>query len=66
MPIPFAPAHAPTAGILKRLSEGKSIEGIDPKAAAALVSLSREVIEQVVWEVVPDLAEQIIRERQAN
>ena len=66
MPIPFAPAHAPTAGILKRLSEGKSIEGIDPKTAAALVSLSREVIEQVVWEVVPDLAEQIIRERQAN
>ncbi len=66
MPIPFAPAHAPTAGILKRLSEGKSVEGIDPKAAAALVSLSREVIEQVVWEVVPDLAEQIIRERQAN
>jgi len=66
MPIPFTPAHAPTAGILKRLSEGKQIEGIDPKTAAALVSLSREVVEQVVWEVVPDLAEQILRERQAN
>jgi len=66
MPIPFTPAHAPTAGILKRLSEGQSIEGIDPKTAAALVSLSREVVEQVVWEVVPDLAEQIIRAQQAN
>ena len=66
MPIPFTPAHAPTAGILKRLSEGGAVEGIDPKTAAALVSLSREVIEQVVWEVVPDLAEQIIRARQAN
>lgn len=66
MPIPFTPAHAPTAGILKRLSEGQSIDGIDPKTAAALVSLSREVVEQVVWEVVPDLAEQIIRAQQAN
>ena len=66
MPIPFTPAHAPTAGILKRLSEGKSIDGIDPQVAAALVSLSREVVEQVVWEVVPDLAERILRERQAN
>ena len=66
MPIPFTPTHAPTAGILKRLSEGGSVEGIDPKAVSALLSLSREVIEQVVWEVVPDLAEQIIRERQAN
>jgi CheY-like chemotaxis protein len=38
--------------------------GLDPAGPemAALVRLSREVIEQVVWEVVPDLAEQIIRE----
>jgi CheY-like chemotaxis protein len=38
--------------------------GLDPGGPemAALVKLSREVIEQVVWEVVPDLAETIIRE----
>ena len=38
--------------------------GLDPNGpeVAALVKLSREVIEQVVWEVVPDLAETIIKE----
>lgn len=66
VPIPFTPAHAATAGILRRLSEGGVVEGLDPKAAAAILALSREVIEQVVWEVVPDLAEQIIREQHAN
>jgi hypothetical protein len=30
---------------------------------AAIAKLSREIIEQVVWEVVPELAEAIIRER---
>jgi len=44
---------------------------IDQKVAAiaargpeyeALAKLSREIIEQVVWEVVPELAEVIIRE----
>jgi hypothetical protein len=30
---------------------------------AAIAKLSREVIEQVVWEVVPELAEVIIREQ---
>jgi hypothetical protein len=29
---------------------------------AAIAKLSREVIEQVVWEVVPELAEVIIRQ----
>jgi hypothetical protein len=38
--------------------------GLDPSGPEmqVLVKLSREVIEQVVWEVVPDLAETIIRE----
>ncbi len=38
--------------------------GLDPNGPemAALVKLSRDVIEQVVWEVVPELAETIIRE----
>ncbi|MDC0671167.1 response regulator transcription factor [Nannocystis radixulma] len=60
-PIPFAPADAPTAGMLKRLqAAGGAGAGLDPKAVQALLSLSRDVIEQVVWEVVPDMAEQIL------
>jgi len=65
-PIPFTPAHAPSAGILKRLQEAGAIEGVDPKAVQALLSLSREVVEQVVWEVVPELADQIIRQERAH
>ena len=65
-PIPFAPASAPTPGMLKRLQDvaGGAGAEIDAQTAAALLAMSREVIEQVVWEVVPDLAEQIIREMQ--
>jgi len=60
-PIPFAPADAPTAGMLKRLqAAGGAGAGLDPKTVQALLSLSRDVIEQVVWEVVPDMAEQIL------
>ncbi len=66
VPIPFAPASAPTSKMLERLQQGGAAAGLDPKVAAALVQLSREVIEQVVWEVVPDLAEAIIKEQQAQ
>jgi hypothetical protein len=67
VPIPFTAANAPTPGILKRLQEasGAAAAGLDPQTAAALVALSREVIEEVVWEVVPELAEAIIRENQS-
>ena len=46
---------------------GGGMEGSVPAGAAVaaweeLLALSREVIERVVWEVVPDLAETIIRE----
>jgi hypothetical protein len=34
--------------------------GLDPAAVRALLALSQEVVEQIVWEVVPDLAEEII------
>jgi hypothetical protein len=47
-------------------ASGGAASGLDPKAVEALLQLSREVVEQVVWEVVPDLAEQIIRENQAK
>jgi CheY-like chemotaxis protein len=36
--------------------------GLSADQVAGVLTLSREVIEQVVWEVVPDLAETIIRE----
>jgi CheY-like chemotaxis protein len=45
-------------GLKKKLDE----IGLKPEQIEAVLALSREVIEQVVWEVVPDLAETIIRE----
>ena len=53
--------------MLKRLQEagGGAAAGLDPAAVKALLALSHEVVEQVVWEVVPELAEQIIRQQNA-
>jgi CheY-like chemotaxis protein len=36
--------------------------GLTPEQVQGVLALSREVIEKVVWEVVPDLAETLIRE----
>ena len=36
--------------------------GLSREQVEAVLALSREVIEQVVWEVVPDLAETLIKE----
>ena len=44
-----------------RLAEAAGLEPGSPELIA-LLKLSTEVIERIVWEVVPDLAEQIIRE----
>jgi len=44
-----------------RLAEASGLEPGSPELAA-LLKLSAEVVERIVWEVVPDLAEQIIRE----
>ena len=66
-PPPPAPAAAPApravtsaasadfAGKLQGL-------GLTKEQVEGVLAISREVIEQVVWEVVPDLAEQLIRE----
>jgi len=63
IPIPFTSADAPTPGILERLRRAQgATAGLDPRVAEALVALSREVLESVAWEVVPELAEQILRE----
>lgn len=62
VPIPFVSAGSPTPGILKRLqAAGGAGSGLDPKAVEALLALSRDVVEQVAWEVVPDLAEQQLK-----
>ena len=44
-----------------RLAEAAGIEPGSPELIA-LLKLSTEIVERIVWEVVPDLAEQIIRE----
>ena len=41
-------------------------QGLTPQQAQAVLALSREVIERVVWEVVPQLAEALIREEIAR
>jgi hypothetical protein len=40
--------------------------GLTPQQADAVLALSREVVEQVVWEVVPQLAETMIKEEIAR
>lgn len=64
VPIPFTSAGSATPGMLKRLqAAGGSASGLDPKAVEALLALSRDVVEQVVWEVVPDLAEHALKSK---
>ena len=60
-----APKPAPPPGVRAALSE-RVAEKVAQFAAAgpeyaAIAKLSREIIEQIVWEVVPELAELIIR-----
>lgn len=49
------------AKMAARLAEATGLEAGSPELLA-LLKLSTEVVERVVWEVVPELAEQIIRE----
>jgi len=49
------------AKMAARLAEATGLEQGSPELLA-LLKLSTEVVERIVWEVVPDLAEQIIRE----
>ncbi|HEU0033770.1 MAG TPA: response regulator [Kofleriaceae bacterium] len=49
------------AKMAARLAEASGLEPGSPELIA-LLKLSTEVVERIVWEVVPDLAEQIIRE----
>ena len=49
------------AKMAARLAEATGLEAGSPELLA-LLKLSAEVVERVVWEVVPELAEQIIKE----
>jgi len=57
VPSPSATGHAPAVAAAPVAAEGGEAALRD-----ALSKASREVIERVVWEVVPELAETIIRE----
>ena len=71
-PPPPAAHHPPAAPAPVAAAVSASV---DQKLAAfaakgpeyeAIAKLSREIIEQIVWEVVPELAEAIIREQVAK
>lgn len=57
-PSPSAPDRISLAA--KEVAE--SLPGATPEQIAAVQSLTAEIIERVVWEVVPDLAETMIKE----
>jgi len=65
-PIPVQ-APAPIAAALNgHLASKLGDLGLTPQQAEAVLALSREVVERVVWEVVPQLAETIIKEEIAR
>jgi DNA-binding response OmpR family regulator len=59
-----APAVAPN--INGQLASKLGDLGLSPAQVEAVLALSREVVERVVWEVVPQLAETIIKEEIAR
>lgn len=62
-----APAPAPAPAAVNGHLAGKLGElGLTQAQADAVLALSREVVERVVWEVVPQLAETIIKEEIAR
>jgi len=61
-PAPAAPAPAPAAALPADFAGKLGGLGLSSAQVEAVLSLSREVVEQVVWEVVPTLAETIIKE----
>ncbi len=57
--------EATYAKMAARLAEASGLEAGSPELLA-LLKLSTEVVERIVWEIVPELAEQIIRENMAS
>lgn len=63
---PAAPAQHVASAVNGQLSSKLGELGLSPQQAEAVLALSREVVERVVWEVVPQLAEAIIKEEIAR
>jgi CheY-like chemotaxis protein len=61
-PAPAANAGNAVAVATQDLGAKLAHLGLTREQVEGVLALSREVIEQVVWEVVPDLAEQLIKE----
>ena len=65
-PRPAVPAAVPAAGVAggngQQFAQRLEALGLDKSQVEGVLALSREVIEQVVWEVVPQLAETMIQE----
>jgi CheY-like chemotaxis protein len=61
---PAAPVARPAASAAATADFAGKLQGLglSKEQVEGVLAISREVIEQVVWEVVPDLAEQLIRE----
>lgn len=57
---------AVTTAVNGHLSGKLSELGLSPQQADAVLALSRDVVERVVWEVVPQLAETLIKEEIAR
>ncbi len=55
------PAHAPSADDIRAEVMAAAQSIIDAKIKEALSAISSEMIERIVWEVVPELAEEIIQ-----
>ncbi|HRH00413.1 MAG TPA: hypothetical protein PLR99_29415, partial [Polyangiaceae bacterium] len=69
--VPPPPAASPSAGPIAAQVNGQlapKLQGLGLSAAQAdaVLALSREVVERVVWEVVPQLAETLIKEEIAR
>jgi len=63
---PAPAAHAVAAQANGQLAPKLAQMGLTPAQVEGVLALSREVIEQVVWEVVPQLAETLIKEEIAR
>ena len=63
---PEAVVSASVAGVNGQLAGKLGELGLSPAQADAVMALSREVVEKVVWEVVPQLAEMLIKEEIAR
>jgi CheY-like chemotaxis protein len=61
-PVPPPAAVAPTAPVTPALAVPGEPVLSDEQLASIVAKISREIIEKIAWEVVPDLAETLIRE----